>query len=305
MSINPIKNEKARAHILMIFLVFCWGFDYVPAKWALEMMSPSAVAFYKYAIGLIVVVIIKFAQGNRKMVRKKDLPLIALCAFFGQAMYFECEYNAMDYMPVALITIVLSFVPIVSIVIERILYKRKANAKIVLGILICIAGVVMVIGADLSIIFQGRGLGYLLAIGAVLSWNMYNFITAALDEYDGLTLSMTQMICTTLILIPLAMPSMPSPAEFDMRIILGLLWIGLFDSGFGYLILVYSLHKLGPTTSSLYSNFLPVTTAFFGVLFLGETLTFWQIAGGVVVIAAGFIVIREKGRLDEERLKDV
>lgn len=70
-------------------------------------------------------------------------------------------------------------------------------------------------------------------------------------------------------------------------------------------LLVYGMQKLGPTTSSLYSNFLPVTTAFFGVLFLGETLTFWQIAGGVVVIAAGLLVIKEKGRLDEERLKGV
>ena len=305
MSKFPIKNEKALAHILMIFLVFCWGFDYVPAKWALEMMSPSAVAFYKYAIGLACVLIIKIATGNKNLVRKKDIPIIILCAAFGQALYFECEYNAMEYMPVAPITIILSFVPIVSVVIERLIYKRRANARIVIGIIICIIGVGLVIGADLSIIFQGRGIGYLLAIGAVLSWNIYNFITASLDEYDGLTLSMTQMICTTLILIPLAMPSMPSPAEFDMRIILGLLWIGLFDSGFGYLILVYGLQKLGPTTSALYSNFLPVTTAFFGVLFLGETLTPLQIIGGIVVIAAGFIVIKEKGRLDEERLKDV
>lgn len=299
---NSIKNDRALAHILMIFLVFCWGFDYVPAKWALELMSPSAVAFFKYSIGLVCVLTIKFATGNKKLVRKKDLPIIILCAVFGQALYFECEYNAMEYMPVALITIILSFVPVVSVVVERILYKRKANSKIIIGILVCIIGVILVIGADLSVIFQGRWIGYLLAIGAVFSWNIYNFITASLDEYDGLTLSMTQMICTTLILIPLAFPSMPAASEFDMKIILGLLWIGLFDSGFGYLILVYGLQKLGPTTSSLYSNFLPVTTAFFGVLFLGEKLTALQIIGGIIVIAAGFIVIREKGKLDEKRL---
>lgn len=87
MNINPITNEKARAHMLMIFLVFCWGFDYVPAKWALELLSPSAVAFYKYAIGLVIVLIIKFSQGNKRLVRKMDLPLIILCAAFGQALF--------------------------------------------------------------------------------------------------------------------------------------------------------------------------------------------------------------------------
>ena len=46
---------------------------------------------------------------------------------------------------------------------------------------------------------------------------------------------------------------------------------------------------------------MPVTTAFFGVVILGETITWLQIAGGIVVIVAGYIVIKEKGMLDEKQ----
>ena len=65
-----------------------------------------------------------------------------------------------------------------------------------------------------------------------------------------------------------------------------------------YLIIVYGLKKLGPTTNAVYSNFQPVTAAFFGALLLGETITWLQIIGGIIVIAAGFIVIWEKGKID-------
>lgn len=302
--VDKYKNkisEKVLAHMLMILLVIAWGFDFVPAKWALELLSPSAVTFFKYAIGLVFVLILKLVSGNRNLVRKKDIPLFLLCALVGQVMYFQCEYNAMSYLPVALITIILSFVPAVSILAERVIFGRKANAKIYCGIVLCIVGIVLVIGADFGILFQGRGIGYLLAVGAVISWNVYNFITAALGEYDGLTLSVTQMLCSSLILLPMAIPTMPSLTEFSGRIIFGLLWIGLIDSGIGYLIMVYGIKILGPTTAAIYSNFMPVTTAFFGVVILGETITWLQIAGGIVVIVAGYIVIKEKGMLDEKQ----
>ena len=63
---------------------------------------------------------------------------------------------------------------------------------------------------------------------------------------------------------------------------------------------MYGLQKLGPTTSALYSNFLPVTTTFFGAIFLKESITLLQVIGGIVVVASAFIVIKEKGKLDAE-----
>ena len=93
-------------------------------------------------------------------------------------------------------------------------------------------------------------------------------------------------------------------AEYSPQLIAGLIWIGLFDAGIGFIIMIYGLKKLGPTISALYSDFLPVSTTFFGAVMLHESITWMQVIGGIIVIAAGFVVIREKGRLDEERLEN-
>ena len=304
MDIGIIKSKKTRAHILMIVLVLIWGFDYVPAKWALEIMPPWCLMFFKFAIAFFCMLVLTAVKRNRvKLVRIKDIPVFIACALFGQILYFFCEYSAMDYMPVSLLTIMLAFVPALSVVMERIIYKRHANGKIYIGIGICLLGIVLVVGADFGVIFQGRGLGYLLAIGGVFTWNIYNFITAALKDYDSITLTMTQTLCTGLILAPFALSMMPGPEAFSGPVVFGILWIGIVDSGMGYLIMVYALKVIGPTPSALYSDFMPVTTAFFGAVFLGESITWLQALGGIIVIATGFIVIREKGLIDEQRLQ--
>lgn len=298
-------KDTTKAHILMIFLIIVWGFDYVPAKWGLEILNPMGLLFLKYCVGAVTLLTIKFViSRNFALPKLRDLPVFALCSIFGEICYFYCEYAALDYLPISLETIILGFVPVVSVICERVIYGRRANRTIVAGIIFCILGIVFVIGSDWRIIFEGRLTGYLLAFGAVIFWNAYNFITASerLEKYDSATLSCTQLLCTLCMCAPLAIHSLPAMSEFTPMIAGGIVWMGIIDAGIGFVIMVYGLQKLGPTTSALYSEFMPVSSTFFGAVMLGESITWLQVLGGIIVIIAGFFVIREKGRLEEERL---
>ncbi len=294
-------KEKRTAFLLMCLLVCLWGLDYIFAKAALGIMKPMCLLFLKYLVGFILVSIVKFSQDRKSLVRKKDIPFLILCSITGEILYFSCEYTAMDYIPVSLITIILAFVPAVSIIAERLIYKRRFNWKIAMGIMLCIIGVAVVIGADMGSLFQGRAIGYLLAFGAVISWNAYNFITAKVSaNYSGATMTFYQLLCTLLILCPYALHEMPPIEDFNIRITGGIIYLGLGSAGIGYLILVRGLKVLGPTISAMFSNFLPVTATFFGWVFLGESIGPAQIIGGIIVIASSCIVIVEKGRLDDK-----
>lgn len=294
------KKEVTLTYMMMSFLVVVWGFDYVVAKHALEILQPLTLLFLKYAIGMILVLSIKLKTDRKSMVRKKDIPLFILCSIFGEIIYYLCEYTAMDYIPVSLITIILAFVPAVSIIIERIVYKQKATRSMIIGVVVCILGVALIIGVDFDLLFQGRIIGYLLAFGAVFSWNAFNFITASLnDKYNSVTLTSTQMICTALMILPYAIHTMPPFQSFTPGIIGGIIYLGLVNAGLGFMITVRSLHVLGPTPTALFSNFLPVTSTFFGWLLLNESVSGLQLAGGVVVIASACIVIKEKGKMEE------
>lgn len=284
----------------MTVLVFAWGLDYIFAKQTLEVFEPISLLFFKYCIGILIVLLFKLKQNPKSFIRKKDIPIFILCAILGEVGYFFFEYTAMDYLPISLITIILAFVPALSIIIDRAIYKREVTKKMAIGISFCILGVIMVIGVDYQILFQGRIIGYLLAFGAVITWNFYNFITASLhDRYESASLTFNQLTCTLLLTLPYAISHLPAKELVTTDVIVGLIYLGSVSAGIGFMIQVRSLHVLGPTVCGMFSNFLPVTATFFGWLILKETISFMQIIGGAVVITAGFAVIQEKGKVED------
>lgn len=297
-------NERNKALFLMSLLVCFWGLDYVFAKEALNVLQPLNLLFLKYSVGFLVLAGIKLKVDRKSLIRLKDLPWFILCSITGEIIYFFCEYTAMDYIPVSLITIILSFVPAVSILIERVIFKKKLTFKITLGVAFCIIGVMIVIGADFRILFQGRLLGYLLAFGAVISWNCYNFITAKISKnYNSATMSFTQLCCTVLLVMPYALHTMPPAEAFTPKVIGGIIYLGCISAGLGFFIMVNGLKNLGPTVSGMFSNFLPVTATFFGWLFLHESIGIMQFVGGAIVIGSACLVIIEKGKAETETEK--
>lgn len=293
------QPKKKIMYFLMVILVLSWGLEYSIAKNALEALEPMTLLFFKYTIGATILLFIKIRLEGREFIRIKDLPIFLLCALLGEVGYFYCEYKAMSFLPVSLITIILAFLPVVSILIDRVLFKKRITKKIFAGIFLSIVGIVLIIGVDLGVLTQGRLYGYILAFCAVLFWNAYNFITASLHKkYESITLSLNQMICALLMIWPYALTHLPEWESVTPGIIGGVFYLGAISTAIGFVIAVKALHVLGPTVTAVFSNFLPVTTTFFGWVLLKETIQPAQMLGGVIVIAAGYFVIKERGRID-------
>ena len=288
----------------MAVVVFCWGYEYIAAKAALAVIAPLPLICIKYTVSFVMLLLIKLAIDRRFHFALRDLPLLIVCSVSGELLYYTCEYNAMSYLPVSVISIVLSTVPAVSVAIEFFLYKRRANRPVVIGVAVGIVGVVLVIGVDLTAFLSESGIGYLFVFGAVFCWNIYNFATAGLtDKYKTLDLTLYQTACTVLLSLPFLLHAPPPASAFTPFVIFGVLYLGLISGGMTLFLYVNALARLGPTPVSIMSNMLPVTTTFFGTLLLGERILPLQFVGGAIVVIAGIIVIWEKDKLDVARTR--
>jgi drug/metabolite transporter (DMT)-like permease len=285
----------------MIMLVFFWGFEYIAAKSALDACKPITLVFFKYSVGFVVLTCVKLLRDRRLPFRKKDVPFLLICALFGDILYYGSEYGALSYLPVSIVTILLAFVPALSIIIEIFVYGRKPTVAIVAGIVACSIGVALIVGADFSELLAGKATGYFLAFFAIVSWNIYNFITAKLTgQYNPLDLTLYQLTAAILLSAPYMIFHLPDAAQMDGRFFLAIAYLGVISSAFGFVIYVNAVSVIGVTPSALFSNMLPVTSTFFGWLFLDEMISAAQIIGGVVVVAAGSVVIWLKGKQDGE-----
>lgn len=298
--LKKLLSSKKFVYLSMSAVVFIWGFEYIAAKAALDMFRPFSLICMKYALGFSLVLILKLIIDKRLAFRRRDIPVLVICALFGEVLYYGAEYGAMAYLPISVITIVLAFVPCVSVIIELLLYKSKPTGLIILGVLVSVAGVAMVIGADVSEIFQGKYLGYLLVVSAVLSWNIYNFTTRSLTErYNPLDLTLLQAGCSALLVLPYTVLHWPDMGQVNLPVIAGVCYLGAVSAFLGFLIYIHAIDVIGPTPCALFFNFLPVTSTFFGWLILHEQVSALQIVGGAVVIASGSMVIWQKGKEEE------
>ncbi len=298
--LKKLISSKKVVYVMMTVLVCLWGLEYIAAKSALDAFKPLSLICIKYTIGLIFLIIIKIIVDRRFPLRARDIPILLICSLFGDVIYFGSEYGAMSYLPVSVITIILAFVPCVSVITELIIYKNRPTSLIIVGVLVSVVGVAMVIGADFTEIFQGKYIGYLLAFGAVISWNIYNFITKDLSErYNPLDLTLLQQVCAILLVLPYAIFNLPDLSVITTPVVVGVVYLGVISACIGFLIYVNAIKVIGPTPCALYSNFLPVTSTFFGWIMLGEYISLMQIMGGIVVIGSGALVIWQKGKEDD------
>lgn len=285
--------------ILMTAVVCIWGGEYSVAKTLMDTYSPMNVLLFKYVVAVAGLGLIRFTAGRGQKTEKKDYLPFLVVTFFGVVMYFVCDYTALDYIPVSVITVILAFVPVVSILVDRIVFGRKLTAKIIAGAIGSVAGVAIVIGADFDTLLHGSLIGYLLAFGAVFSWVAYNFMMEPLSKrYSHITIGFNQVFCALILVLPMQLTSLPDMSLFRPGMVVGVLYLGLASAVVGYMAMPIALRNLGPTPFGIFSNFLPITSSFFAWVCLGQSMTLLQMAGCAIVIAFSCLVIVEVGKRD-------
>jgi drug/metabolite transporter (DMT)-like permease len=296
MSKNHYASKRV-TYALMIGLVFLWGLDFIAGKAAVDVAAPVTIIFLKYLPAFFALLIIKLVRDRKFHLRKQDIIYFIACAIFGDVLYYASEYSAFDYLPVSIVSLVLAFVPAISIITEIFVDKKLPTVKIVVGIIVSAIGVGLIVGADYRELLSGKLVGYLFIFGALISWNIYNFITERLaDNYDPIELSMYQIAGATIFSAPYALTHLPPASAINTSFILAIVYLAIISGVVGFIVYVNSIAVIGVTPSALFSNMMPVTTTFFGWLILGEKITLLQFAGGVIVIVAGAVVIYLKDK---------
>jgi drug/metabolite transporter (DMT)-like permease len=282
----------------MSALVCLWGLEFIVAKRALEYFDPMTLVFLKYSVAFVVLFIVKLLIDRRIRIKKKHIIPMFVCSLFGDIIYYVGEYQSLSYISVAVLTIILAFVPLLSVLIEWGVFGRRPSLLMIAGVVVCVFGIALVIGVDLKEL-RGGYLGYVLGGVAVLAWNVYNFFTEKLTgDFSVLDLTLYQNICTLIMMSPYIIANPPALASAAPAAIGGAVYLGTVSCALGFFIYVNAISVLGATPCALFSTFMPVTAAFFGWLLLKEALTFLQLVGGAIVIASACVVLRQKSLLD-------
>lgn len=273
---------------LVLAMIF-WGFSFIGTKICLTNLSPITLILSRLVVSVIFLFLLTKSLGILEKIKKKDLKWFFLIAFFEPLLYFIGETYGLDLVSSTLGAVLIATIPLFVPWAALIIFREKISILNMLGILFSIVGILLVImNKDFS--FNASVPGILLLMLAVFSAVGYSMVLRHIaHSYSPITIVTWQNLFGLIAFIPIFFIVDFSDfqlTDFSSNIIYTIIGLGIFPSSLSYMFFAYAVRDIGVSKASIFSNMIPVITALFSFLIMGDSLPFIRIIGIIIVIFA-------------------
>ncbi len=255
-------------------------------------MSSAMLAFYRGVIGALFILAVNALRGGRRRrIEKGKAALFVMSgAFIG--VNWMLLFEAYNHTSVAKATLCYYLQPTIVILLSPLLFGEKLNARKILCAAAALAGMILISGADLLSSGRDELKGILLALGAAFFYALVVISNKKIGKADVWLKTEIQLFSAAAVMLPyLAFTGELSAGALipDVHSALMLLLIGVFYTGFAYLLYFAGMEGLRTQTIAVISYADPVTAMFASVLILGEPLTAVLVLGAVLIIGSALV----------------
>lgn len=290
------SNTFFGPHLRLVGMAVLWGASWPAGRIIAQSMPPLAGACLRFALAALVLIPWMYWAGGFAQLRhwnpQRWLGMLAAGAtgVFGYAAFF---LSGLQHLPAGKAALVITLNPVMTLLMAAWLFKERLNPTIAIGMLLAVAGAVVVIshGQPLGILQGSIGLGELLILGCVVCWVLYTLIGRwMLTGVDALsTTAVTSTIGAAMLLAASLIVEGPGSLGLAWHSG-GTAWGALLFLAFGATALAYAWYfdgvkALGAGAASGYITLVPLFGVLISALLLGETIDTPMLAGGAMAIA--------------------
>ena len=209
-----------------------------------------------------------------------------MLALFEPFLYFLGESFGLTYVSSTVAAVIISTIPVVATIGAWLFFRERLKGINYAGIILSFLGIIVfILNKDGSLSFNIKGLALLSF--AVFSAVGYNLTLSKLVSHYNV-----QNVLGALFFLPLFM-------IFDLKIFISaphsllsfkpIIELSVFASCTAFILFAYSVRNMGISKANVFSNCIPIFTALFSFILLGEKLTFQNITGMTIVVAGLFL----------------
>jgi Permeases of the drug/metabolite transporter (DMT) superfamily len=282
--------------VSFLLLGAIWGCSFWWIKLGLEMLAPVQVAFVRLAVGGGALLIVSALTGTRLPRSRSTWRHLFVMAMLMNSIPFTLFAIGETHVSSVLAGIINASTPLTTLAVILLAFPEEhPNVDRVLGLLAGFLGILVVVG-----VWQGLGTGELTGIaaclGAVTCYGIafpYSRRHIAGLPDSGVSLATGQVLIGAAVLLPFGVAGgMPGPISAGP--VLGLLGLGALGSGIAFALNYQVIRAAGPSTASTVTYLTPLFAVVVGAIFLGESVTWYEPVGGLVVL---FGVAVAQGRI--------
>lgn len=289
---DKVLNNKVKTYCAVIVSMIFWSFSFIWFKVANETFRPITIVFIRLVFSVILLTAFLIISKNFMKIKKGDRKLFLMLALFEPFFYFLGESFGLTYVSATVCSVLISTIPVFATIGAWLIFKEKLKIINYAGIILSFIGVVVfIINTDGSISFSIKGLGLILF--AVLSAVGYNLTLSRLvGTYSPVYIVNVQNVIGAVLFLPLFLildfrHFINTPFTFEM--FKPIIELAVFASCGAFILFAYSVKNMGITKANVFSNSIPVFTALFSFILLGDKLTIQNLIGMAIVIAGLFM----------------
>jgi len=275
-----------------IGVALTWGLSFMFTRGALDHLSPFHLLGLRFAVALIAMSMLRALRIIRIDVdRSAYLKLLPL-AIFQPIFYFSFETVGILLTSASYSGMMIAIIPIVVAILSVVILRELPNHLQVIFIIASVAGVVFIIYMDNQSIDGINPLGTLALLGAVTAAAFYNISSRkASAVFSPLEITWVMMVvgAVTFNLIALSQHIMTKTIEYYLTPLAGLwitvFYLGVVSSVVAFFLYNYVLSRVTATQGSVFANMITVVAIAAGVLFRGETVYWYHLAGTAAILA--------------------
>jgi drug/metabolite transporter (DMT)-like permease len=291
-----MNNFKIYSAVI-ISMIF-WAFSFIWYKVANEFYPPITIVFIRLVISVILLTTYLLLAGKFMKIKKYHWKLFFMMAVFEPFFYFIGESYGLTYVSSTVGSVIISTIPVIASLGALIFFREKLKLINYAGIIISFIGIlVFILKKDGSLSFNIKGLAFLcLAVVAAAGYNLT--LSRLVSSYSPVYIVNVQNIIGAILFLPLFIildfrNFLDTPHTFEsLKPILGL---AVFASCGAFILFAYSVKNIGISKAIFFTYCIPVLTAVFSFLLMGDKLNLQNIIGMIIVIA-GLILSQLNGK---------
>ncbi|MNO71192.1 putative inner membrane transporter yiJE [compost metagenome] len=282
----------------LLSLAAIWGASFLFMRQLVPEIGAMPTAFARVllsSIGLAVILLLMRRAWDFRGRLRKALLIGVVNSGIPVLMY--CL--AAQVLPAGYSAIFNATTPLMGVIIGALLFGEELTAAKAAGVLIGLAGVALLTGAGPVPFDAQLAWGAAACLVATACYGLAGFLTRHwLNDGGALDSSVSafgSQLGATLFLLPIfAFSSLDMPLEplLEPRIWLALAGLGFLCTSFAYVLFFRLLADIGPLKTLTVTFLIPPFGVLWGVLLLGESLSWAHLQGGLLIAVALWLVLR-------------
>ncbi len=297
-------NRKKRKTLswLALWAVIFWGFSFIATKVALKEVDPFTLLTLRFGIGGFLLLGFQLQKDKRflKAFSAKDWFLIFLLAIAGMSGHTLLQAFGLLYTTAINTGWIVAVIPLFITISARLFLKEAITVRTVIGIIIGFFGVFLVISKGVfsfSLFRFGSTLGDFLVLTSALTWTAFTVGGRGfLSRYRALEAITPIMIVGCLTTFPFTFLKWQwnNLLHISLSAWTGILFLGVFCSGLGYLFWYSALEKEDLNLVGMYLYLEPFITLIGAYLLLNEEVQWVSLMGGGMILFGVYLATKRR-----------